>query len=106
VKKPRSHKRPIRNREKEAVQKKKSTTKKAETKENLVEMLKEYEAKARFYEFRAARLKDLLSRRSVESLSEHKRRKLTRQFEEASEEHSFAQVALDQIAFRISQIQE
>jgi hypothetical protein len=107
VKKLRSHKKPLRNEKKEAQQrpKKVSNAKRAETKDNLTEMLKEYEAKLKFYGFKVARLRDLLSRRSIESATEKKRQRLTKMFEEASEEYSFAQVAIDQITFRISQVQ-
>lgn len=75
-----------------------------ETKENLTLMLKDYEIKLIRSGYRISRLKELLSRKSVAKLSESKLNKMKRQLSEAEEEHSFSQVAIDQISFRLSQI--
>lgn len=103
-KKPRK---PLRKPRKEAKPRKPEASRKnSETRENLEIMLGEYELKSKFYEFRARRLDDLLSRNSAAKLSYEKKTKLTKQLEEAREEHSFCQVAMDQIAFRMTQLPE
>ena len=50
------------------------------------------------------RLSDLLSRKSALQLSKVKLEKKNKQLQEAKEDYSFSQIALDQISFRISQI--
>lgn len=103
MKKPR---RPLRNK-KEVEQKKPAKSKKdVESRSALNEMFKEYETKLSFYTFRIARLSDLLSRASASKMIERKRLKMLRQLDEANEEHTFIKVALDQIAFRMSQLPE
>lgn len=75
-----------------------------ETPDGLRSLLEEYRKKIIQLDFKASRLRDLLSRRSVAKLSNSKFEKMKRQLAEAEEEHTFSQLAVDQISFRISQI--
>lgn len=85
---------------------KKSTQKEkiVETKENLTSLLKDYENRLKQSGYKIARLKDLLSRKFSFKLDQHKLSKLQKKLVEAEEEHSFSQVAIDQIEFRLTQI--
>lgn len=105
MKKSRGSRRPLRK-STQAPKKKSDDKKSVETHDNLKAMLVEYRAKLVFYEFRVARLSDLLSRNSAAKIPDPKKAKMARQLEEAQEERSFALVALDQIAFRIEQLPE
>lgn len=98
--------RPLQNKKEIQKRNKKSPKTKVESEENLIGLLKEYEDKLVFYRFRTTRLTDLLSRRSAVKLAEDKKFKMSKQLEEASSEYAFAQLAIDQIRFRISQLPE
>ena len=78
--------------------------KNVETPAGLATLLQEYQKKIIQLDFKIARLRDLLSRKSVERLKKSKFEKMKRQLTDAEQEYSFSQLALDQISFRMSQI--
>lgn len=85
----------------------KSTTKKefVETEQNLVLLLKEYEEKLKQADFKVERLFDLLSRNSSKRWTEKKKKKMQQHYATAQEDLSFAKLAVDQVSFRLSQVQ-
>lgn len=78
--------------------------KNVETLDNLRLLFSEHQRKLFQLSSKISRLRDLLSRKSALRLSKIKFEKMKKQLSEAEEDHSFSQLALDQISFRISQI--
>ena len=75
-----------------------------ETIDNLKLLFSEHQRK--FFQSNSTilRLRDLLSRKSALQLSKVKFEKMKKQLQEAEEDYSFSQLALDQISFRMSQV--
>ena len=78
--------------------------KNVETKENLQSMLEEYKKTNKRSREIIERLTDILSRNSAQKMTQQKLTRLKNKLALAQEENTFSQVAIDQIAFRLTQI--
>ncbi len=81
-----------------------SNYKNVETPDGLKRLFDEHEKNIRQLGFKIDRLSDLLSRKSTSKLSILKLNKMKKQLDEAKQDHSFSQLILDQVSFRMSQI--